>query len=395
MTIIKRPTRAELVGRATDLVDLIRKHALWQEEHRILHEEVLRAVQDAGLLKMRIPVQYGGFESDVRTVCEVVAELARADGSVGWTIGTLTLASSQVGMFPDEVQDEILADPDVRICGTASPGGIAVPTEGGVILNGRWPFNTGAPLAQWDMHSSLLATEDGGYVPASIAVPMKDMTIVDDWYTAGLRATSSVTVVAQDVFVPQARVLPFLPVLMHAQHRSERNADSPTWKVQFVAWSAAVVSAPALGMAQAAQEVFLQRLPDRKITYTNYERQIEAPLTHLQVAEAAVKTDEAAFHLHRLSDRIDNNLLLTGENWTMEDRALTRMDAAAVCQRAKEAVDVLNTASGGSSLYSDVPIQRIHRDVQAINLNGLVHPNTNLELYGRVLCGLEPNTVLI
>jgi 3-hydroxy-9,10-secoandrosta-1,3,5(10)-triene-9,17-dione monooxygenase len=394
MTTVMVPTRAELVGRATDLVGLIREHAQWQDEHRILHEEVLRAVHDAGLLKMRVPVRYGGYESDVRTVCDVLAKLARGDGSVGWTIATLTLACTQVGLFPDEVQDEIFADPDVRICGTVTPNGIAVPVAGGVILNGEWHFNSGAPLAQWDMLASLLPTEDGGYAPASIAVPMTDLTVVDDWYTSGLCATSSVTVSARDVFVPEPRVLPFLPVLLHSQHRSEQNAGSPAWKVPFVAWSAIVASSPALGMARAALELFLERLPGRKITYTDYEHQIEAPLTHLQVAEAAVKADESAFHLHRAADRIDTKVL-AGEPWTVQERVLTRMDAGAVCLRAKEAVDILNTASGATSLYSDVPIQRIQRDVQAINLNGVVHPNTNAETYGRMLCGLEPNTNLL
>lgn len=394
MTIIEGPPRAELLGRATELVDLIRKHTMWQEEHRTLHPEVLDAVQEAGLLKLRVPVQYGGVEADVRTVCQVMAELARGDGSVGWTIATMTLASTQVGMFPDEVQDEIFADPDVRVCGTASPGGVAVPVEGGVVLDGEWKFNTGAPLCQWDMHAALLATEDGGYVPASIAVPMKDLTIVDDWYTAGLRGTGSVTVLAKGVFVPEARVLPFLPVLMHNQHRSERNADSPAWKMPFVAWSALVAASPALGMARAAQEFFLERLPGRKIIYTDYDRQSDAALTHLQVAEAAVKVDEAEYHLLRAADRMDTKVR-AGDPWTVEEKVLTRMDASAVCLRAKEAVDVLTTASGGTSLYSDVPIQRIGRDVQAINLNGIVHPNTSAEMYGRVLCGLEPNTNLL
>lgn len=394
MTTIAAPQRAELVGRAADLVGVIRKHALWQEENRILHDEVLQAVADAGLLKMRVPARYGGFESDVRTVCEVLAELARGDGSVGWTIATLTLACTQVGLFPDEVQDEIFADPDVRICGTASPGGIATPAKGGVILNGEWHFNSGAPLAQWDVHASLLPTPDGQYLPAAIAVPMTDLTIVDDWHVAGLSGTSSVTVVAKDVFVPEPRVLPFLPVLLNSQHLSQQNADSPAWKVPFVAWSVTVASSPALGMARAAQELFLERLPGRKITYTNYEHQNEAPLTHLQVAEATVKADEAAFHLYRAADRMDAKALAR-QSCTVQERALIRMDAAASCLRAKEAVDVLNTASGGSSLYRDVPIQRIQRDVQALNLNGIVHPNTNAEIYGRVLCGLEPNTNLM
>jgi len=52
-------------------------------------------------------------------------------------------------------------------------------------------------------------------------------------------------------------------------------------------------------------------------------------------------------------------------------------------------------ASGGSSNYSTVPIQRIQRDITAINLHALNLPATNLELYGRILCGLEPNTFFV
>jgi alkylation response protein AidB-like acyl-CoA dehydrogenase len=394
MTIIEASPAPELVRRATDLVDLIRKHAPWQEENRVLHDEVLQGIVDAGLLKLRVPARYGGNVADTRTVVDAIAELGRGDGSAGWTIGTLTLGSWLAGLFPDEVQDEIFADPDVRICGSVSPGGIAAPADGGVILNGEWHFNTGAPHATWDVHSALLPTEDGGFVPAAIAVPMSDLTIVDDWHTVGLRATGSVTTVAKDVFVPQARVLPMLPVLMEGRHLSKENADAQAWQAPFMPLAAVVGAAPGLGMARAVQELFMARLPNRKITYTNYEKQNEAPLTHLQVAEAAVKIDEAEFHLHRAAGRIDGKTG-TGEQWSLEERAAARMDAGVVCRLAKEAVDVLNTASGGSSIYSGVPIQRIERDIQSLNLNGIMHPNTNAETYGRVLCGLEPNTTFI
>jgi alkylation response protein AidB-like acyl-CoA dehydrogenase len=396
MTIIEAPPQAELVGRATDLVELIRKHAAWQEENRVIHEEVLQGITDAGIMKMRVPVRYGGYESDVRTVSAVITELARGDGSVGWTISTLTMGSWLAGLFPDEVQDEIFANPDVRIAGGVNASGIATPTEGGVILNGRWHFNSGAPHSQWDTHSVLLATGDEAnpYVPATVALPMSDLTIVDDWHTAGLRATGSVTTIAQDLFVPQARILPMLPVFMHGQHLSKLNADSLTWKLPFVSHAVAVTSSSALGMAKAASEAFFERLPSRKITYTNYERQADAPITHLQVAEAAVKIDEAEFHVRRAAERLDTKAL-AGEQWSLLDRAVGKMDAAAACLRAKEAVDVLNTASGGSSIYSDQAMQRIERDIQALNLNGVLHPNSNLETYGRILCGLEPNTPLL
>jgi alkylation response protein AidB-like acyl-CoA dehydrogenase len=147
-------------------------------------------------------------------------------------------------------------------------------------------------------------------------------------------------------------------------------------------------------LARAALTNFFQRLPERGIAYTTYTRQAEAPITHLQVAEATMKIDEAEFHAGRAADLVDTKAI-SGEAWTLEERVRARMDAGMVARLAKEAIDLLNTASGGSSIYSSVPIQRIERDIQVANLHGMIHPNTNLELYGRIRCGQEPNTVYI
>jgi len=62
---------------------------------------------------------------------------------------------------------------------------------------------------------------------------------------------------------------------------------------------------------------------------------------------------------------------------------------------AKQAIDLLAGASGGTSIYEDQPIQRIARDIEAIRLHALMNPDTNAELYGRILCGLAPNTLYI
>ena len=84
-----------------------------------------------------------------------------------------------------------------------------------------------------------------------------------------------------------------------------------------------------------------------------------------------------------------------GSPWKLDERAQTRVDNGIACRLAKEAVDIYAGASGGSSIYSDVPIQRIVRDVYAANQHALMNPTTNVELYGRILCGLEPNTLYI
>jgi len=387
MDTIDAPAHTELARRVQDVVPLLKKHALWAEENRRLPEETLTALTDAGVLKMRIPLHYGGYESDMKTVVDVISELGRGDGSTSWTVAVWSISSWLVGLFPDEVQDEVFATPDVRISGILSPTAMAVPTDGGVVLNGRWAFNTGAQQSQWNANSAVRVTPDGVPEPILVLIPMSGLEIVDDWHTAGLRGTGSVSTVATDLFVPEERVLPMGPVLQ-GHHLSVRNADSPTYRIPFMPMACTTATATALGLAKAAVDAFFERLPGRKISYTEYADQCQAPLTHLQVAEATVKVAEAEFHAYRAAEMVDTK----GPEWTLEERARVRLDMGATCQRVKEAVDILNTASGGSSIYHDVPIQRIERDVQALNLHGIMHPNTNLELYGRILCGLAPNT---
>jgi alkylation response protein AidB-like acyl-CoA dehydrogenase len=387
------PSRERLVGRVSQLVPLLRKNVAWSEENRRLHDETIEALADAGVFKLRTPKRYGGYESDTRTLVEVAAELGRADGSLSWVASVYWIPTWMTGLFPDEVQDEVFATPDVRVCGTLSPTATATPAEGGIVVNGRWGFISGAHHSHWQEIVAVLLAPDQQPMPVMALVPLSQLQIVDDWYTSGLSGTGSVSTVAQDVFVPQARVLP-LPAVLEGQSASRANADAAMYRTPLLPAASASSVGTLLGLAKAAKEAFLERLPDRKITYTNYTSQREAPLTHLQVADAVMKIDEAEFHAQRLATLVDTKCA-QGSPWTLDERALARGDMGAVGRLAKDAVDILATASGGSSIYHDVPIQRIQRDIQAASLHALMHPDTNAELYGRVLCGLEPNTLYI
>ncbi|MEV6926505.1 acyl-CoA dehydrogenase family protein [Dactylosporangium sp. NPDC051485] len=388
------PTREELVRRAADLVPLLRKHAAWTEEHRRLHEETVEALAGAGLLRMRVPVRYGGYESDTATLNDVMTELGRGDGAVAWTASVWAIPGWMVGMFPDEVQDEVYATPDVRVCGTLSPSAEAKPAQGGMVLNGRWGFISGALHSHWQEVIAMAPTPDGaGMWPVVALVPIGDLEIVDDWQTAGLRGSGSVSTVARDLFVPQRRILP-LPAVLQGQTASAANAQLPMYRSSLLGVANASSCGTVLGLARAARENFFERLATRKITYSDYAHQGDAPVTHLQVADATMKIDEAEFHAARVTGLVDSKSA-SGEPLTLEERARTRADVGAVCQLGKAAVDVLSMASGGSSIYSDVPMQRIVRDMYAVNLHALMVPSTNFELYGRVLCGLEPNSAYI
>ncbi|MFE2344926.1 acyl-CoA dehydrogenase family protein [Streptomyces sp. NPDC059431] len=394
MTTTDVPTREQLVRRASELVPVLRKNSDWSEDNRRINDDSIEALADAGIFRMRTPARFGGFESDARTLVEVSAELGRADGSTGWIASVYSIPTWMAGLFPDHVQDEVFSTPDVRVCGTLSPSAMAAPVDGGIVVNGKWGFISGALHAHWQVIVAVQIAPDSEPMPVMALVPLSELQVIDDWHTSGLKGTGSVSTVAENLFVPADRVLPLGVIVQGQGGASRANADNPMYRAPLLPVASASSVGAVLGMARAAKEAFLARLPERKITYTNYASQAEAPLTHLQVAEATLKIDQAEFHAFRLADLVDAKNA-SGEQWTLEERVRSRADLGAVCALAKEAVDIFATASGGSSIYTSAAIQRISRDVQAVNLHALMHPNTNAELYGRVLCGLEPNSLYI
>jgi len=391
MTTTSIPTRAELVRRAHEIAPILQEHAVWNEQHGRLHDQSIEVLEQAGLFRLRTPQRYGGYESDCRTLVEVLAELAQGDGSTAWVAWVSLGNTGLIGQFPDAAQDEVFANPDVRMSGTLAPTGMVEPRNGGFVLNGQWHFQSGALHSQWSVMAAMSTTPDGGMAPVAVLIPTSELELLDDWDTSGLRGTGSISTVAREVFVPAERVYSVIS-LLQGQSASKLNAGSLIYRSPMAPPIAAAASATPLGLAKAAMTNFFQRLPGRGIAYTTYAKQAEAPITHLQVAEAAMKIDEAEFHSSRAATLVDTKAA-SGEAWTLEERARVRMDAGMTARLAKEAIDILNTASGGSSIYRSVPIQRIERDIQVVNLHGVIHPNNNLELYGRIRCGLEPNTV--
>jgi alkylation response protein AidB-like acyl-CoA dehydrogenase len=382
-----------VVERTTALVPLLREHALETDRNRRVAPECIAALEDAGVFRITLPRRFGGYEVPLVTQVDVLAEVARGCGSSSWVAAVYSMGTWVVALFSDEAQDEVFATVDARITLVATPSSYALPVAGGYKVTGRWGFNSGCLDAHWAV---LGTVREGSEVPEGhllVVVPYAELEIHDDWFVSGLRGTGSCSVSAADVFVPDHRVLP-MPEATAGIYRSERNAGVPLYRAPLAPVIVANSAGTPLGLGQAAMEAFRERLPGRAITFTDYTEQREAPVTHLQVAEAAMKLDSAAYHARRSAELIDAKAL-AGEPYTIEERARVRMDLGWVVELARSATVILQSASGATSIHEDVPIQRIGRDIEALSLHAILNPTTNLELYGRVLLGLEPNTVLL
>jgi alkylation response protein AidB-like acyl-CoA dehydrogenase len=380
-------TNDTVLDRATALVPYLSDHAIATEQARRVSPEGFDALSDAGILRMCAPKKYGGDELDFDAQCRVLAELARGCPSTSWVATILSAMTWMAATFSDEAQDEILGDGDPRVSGVLAPTGTLEATDGGYRLNGKWAFNTGGHGSDWTILNAIL---DGA--PTIAIVRSSELTRLDDWHANGMSGTGSSSVIADDVFVPTHRTQ-FTPGMVGGVYTGERhNAADPYFNLPLAAVLAINAAGTPVGTARGAMEAFMERLPGRAITYTSWEVQSEAPVTHLQVGEAALLIDSSAAHVKLATDVLDHP---AGDVPSNLERVQGRAHVMYSTKLARDAVDILFHASGASCIQSHVPIQRFQRDIQALANHAIMHGPTGIELYGRVLCGLEPNTLLV
>lgn len=378
-----------LVQRAAALVPLLRRYAPEGERARRVPRDVLDALSEAGVFKMMAPRRFGGFEADFQTQCDVLAHIARGCPSTSWIATIYSAMGWLAAAFPDEAQEELLGDGDPRISGVFSPTGTAVATDGGLVVNGRWGYNTGGFGSRWTV---LNAMSDGGAgVPTCVVVRSDELRSLDDWNASGMAATGSSTVIADNIFVPAHRALP-LPAMLEGRYPQRANGSNPYFNYPLAPVLTVNAAGMPIGTARGALELFQERLPGRQITYTDYTNQAAAPVTHLQLGEAALTIDSADAHTRRACAILDEP---RDQPFTTLERVRARAHVAYATGLARKAVDILFFASGASAIQSNVPIQRFQRDIQALANHAIMHAETGVELYGRVLCGLPPNSILI
>jgi alkylation response protein AidB-like acyl-CoA dehydrogenase len=389
------PSREELVARAAELVPLLRRNAELCEQEGKLPEENVRALEEAGLLRLTLPRRYGGYEADTRTKVEVYSELGTGCSSTAWVSGLWSDGTLFASLMPDHVQDEVFADPDVRITVSFPLGGTVAISDGdgGYRLSGRWPFNTGCAHAKYAIRSAVIDPESDAPGFGMFLVPYEGMTIVDDWQVSGLCGTGSNTVLGEDIYVPGDRMMHFGDA-QQGRFRSERNAGTPLYRTPIVSTILTTGSLGFPGVARAALEHFLGRLQGRPITYTTYGDQSQAPIRHHQAAEAALRIRAADALTFEVADIVDRH---AGENseYAPGEHAQLWGQVAYATELYSEAVEILRAASGAAAIHKSSPMQRLARDAAALKVHAIMSPTSGLEFHGRVLSGLAPNSPML
>ena len=384
------PSMSELIERAASLRPLLEQSADETDRLRRLPDAVVQSLKETGLCRLMVPKRFGGYETDIRTYIAVMAELGRGCGSTAWVASLINVCAWLAALFPERAQQDVWhGGPESWASGSLAPHGDARAVEGGWRVNGKWPWASGCLHAQWAACGIHMKNDRGEMANLGLSLmPIGDLTIDDTWYMAGMKGTGSNTIFAKDVFVPEHRFLPYPPAF-GGDYRTE-HTDEPVYRSAFVPVTVLILIGSQLGIARAALDLVTAKASTRGVTHTDYRKQTESIGFQIQLAEAAMKIETGWLHAFRAADDIDT-AAHSGTYPNVTARARMRTDTALTAKCCREAVDLLVSAHGTTSLADWNRMQRLWRDVHVASHHAITEWQVNLEIYGKALLGIEPN----
>ncbi|WP_203219265.1 GTP cyclohydrolase II RibA [Arthrobacter ipis] len=377
------PSHDEMLSRVDELVPRLRERAEETERLRRLPEATMNDLKEAGVFRLLAPLELGGYGMGAETYAEVIRRLARGCASTAWTAGHLIEHVWMLARWPRQVQDEVFAGgPAPLAAATSAPVGSARKVPGGFSISGHWGFASGVMHSEW----ALLSVQSDG-VRLQCLVPVAQLELLDAWHTAGLRGTGSNDLRAEDLFVPEHRVMDWV-LLSAADNPGSRIHPYPMIHTPMATLLNLVAPAAALGAAEYAVEVFRERMLVRKVKNTADNRQADSPLAQARFSQAYGLVATAGLHWQEALSIVSSSPERQPSGLTEDERARYRLSLAVSGEAAEEAVRLTVSGSGGSAHRLSHPLQRIQRDVNVL----LNHPTLSLdpilEQAGRGLLGL-------
>ena len=378
------PATAEsYLAAARDLVPALAERAAMTEANRDVPPDSVQAIHQAGLLRLLQPRRFGGVQAPFGVFSRAVETLAEGCSATAWVYAVLGEHQWIIASYPEQAQRDVWGEtPDAVACSSLAPRAAAQRAEGGWILSGRFPFSSGSSHAQW----AIIGARCEGKT-RYLLVPMRDITIVDDWHVLGLRGTGSRTLLLREVFVPDHRTVLLHDLLEGTPPGIAVHPDYPILRAPrgfLVPFSLPPV---AFALGRRALDVAVGALGGRMSR--GVARVAESELVQAKLAELAAAIEIASLVLSVRRDESDA-ALASGQAITAAHAARNRRDVAFGMRQIRDAVQALAELNGARMVYNSDPLQPLLRDVLTIATHHIFHPSVTMIPYGRLLLGLPP-----
>jgi 3-hydroxy-9,10-secoandrosta-1,3,5(10)-triene-9,17-dione monooxygenase len=389
---LRVPPSADIIlERVIALLPWLRSMQSEAERQRRVPQETVERLDAAGIYSLTMPPRFGGADFSAKELFRIYEALGSGCGATSWTVWASTGGNLWSAAFPDELVKPLYCAPWIgsRTCAcggsTRRLSGTARRVDGGWMIKGAWPFATASVHASHAYLAVYYDDQDDSKV-GMVLLPKESFVLSDDWDAMGLAATGSGTIVVEEeLFVPDER---FSTPSILQERIAKLKQQGIGLRPGGLGRSIMVGTGNAVGMAEYALELFLGGIGKKAIAYSPYQRQQDAPVTHLNVGYAYLQIKAAKHVAEAAIDDLDR-LYTEGRDVTPADTVRYHADAAYVWDSCATAIEGLFKASGASGISKKQPLQLVARNCRAGSMHAAHNIQTCMENYGRQLCGVE------
>jgi alkylation response protein AidB-like acyl-CoA dehydrogenase len=374
------------------LAPTIREYADRAEREGLLSREVVDAFHETALFRAMLPREMDGGGLTIPDGLRLCEEAARIDGSAGWNLSIYFTGPLFTHNLSRAVFEQIHRDSRTLLSGSLNPmTSEAVKVEGGWRFRGKATYASGSAHASHLLVAAVVLTDGAprfvdGFPELRAAVfPIKQVKILNTWFTAGMRGTGSNDCAFENVFVPDEYTFDWINAQSPWQHGAFANIPIP---LQMVGNLACTV----LGIARHALDA-LNEIAQAKIPLGSRATLRERPVAQTQFAQAEGLLRAARAYFYNCNDEIWRRGE-EGGTFSIEDRAHARLAIVTAVKLAVQAIDIVADVAGMNSIQTAYPIERCWRDAHTAIQHVLMN-TARFEVVGRVLFGLDPGSPII
>ncbi|WP_164008319.1 acyl-CoA dehydrogenase family protein [Pyxidicoccus trucidator] len=362
---------AKLLHAVRELTPKLASRSAEIEKAGQLPPDLVAALKEAGCYRMFVPRSHGGLELDLVTGMEVLAELARADASAGWTMMIASESPQLFALLPREEFDAIYANgPDVTCGGAFNAQGQAVHMDGGYRVTGHWSFASGCRQSDWLFGNCIVLGPDGKPRPGpaegmpetrAMMLPGREVRIEEHWDVLGLRGTGSHDIVI-DAFIPPHRTFDIFA--------GQPSVPGPGF-VMPVLHYALHIGAVAAGIAQGAVDDLLVLARSGKRRLYARTSLVDSPVFRNRLGRAETGARAAHDALRRMGE-VFWEACLQSPQAAYAHAAQVSSTLTWVAETSAEVVTACYHAGGGTSVRDSSPLQRRFRDIHTLTQHAAV-----------------------
>ena len=381
-----------VIDNIREIADQLRDQAAEAERLGRMPDDTAKLLKAAGPIKLLQPKQYGGFEAHPREFAETVMAVASLDGAAGWICGVVGVHPWQLAFADPKVREEVWgADDNTWMASPYAPTGIAVPTDGGYLVQ--------RPLAVQFRHRPLRLdfprrtagqsrrqhrrpADHAAHDPAAQRLPDR-RRLLECGGAEGDRLQGHHRPRRLRAVVPGDERRP-------GHRRTAQKEAGVTESLYKMPWSNMFplgITAAVIGISEGALAAHLDYQRGRVGAQGTAIK--DDPYVLFAISEAASDINAARQELLANVDKMWD-IVESGRDVSFEERAVGRRTQIRAAWRAVMAVDQIFARSGGNAARMDKPLQRFWRDAH-VGLNHAIHvPSTVYHAAALSSMGIEP-----